>query len=101
MALDNPRHRGAVALRYADEGPRLTVELRARALGPFPVAQGVQRGRIPGYEVVDVSAGWHLPVGGDVRLLVEVANVFDQRHQEVVAAPLIGRLAVARLQWVL
>jgi outer membrane receptor for ferrienterochelin and colicins len=101
LALDNPRHRGAVALRYADEGPRLTVELRGRALGPFPVAQGVQRGRLPAYEVVDVSAGWRLPVGGDVRLLLEVTNVFDKRHQETVAAPFIGRLAVARLQFVM
>jgi outer membrane receptor protein involved in Fe transport len=101
MALDNPRHRGAVAVRYTDEGGRLTLELRGRALGSFPVAQGVLSGRIPGYEVADVAAGWRLPVSGDVRLLVEVTNLLDQRHQETVGAPRIGRLAVARLQYVL
>lgn len=99
MALDNPRHRGAVALRYADTGDRLTLELRGRALGSFPVAQGVLSGRIPGYEVVDVAAAWRLPVRGDVRLLVEVTNVLNQRHQEVVGAPRIGRLAAARVQY--
>jgi len=71
--------------------------LSGRAIESFPVSSGDYIGRVPGYVVFDATAGVRLPVRQNLRLQVTAYNVLDNRHQEFVGAPVIGRLLLTEL----
>ena len=54
-------------------------------------------GPVEAYTVLDVNAGYRLPVEYDMLLTLNVSNVLNNEHREFVGAPEIGRLAILQL----
>ena len=110
-ALDGAaKGRGSVHILAGESGigkTRLTEAVLDRAVEKgfltiigrsFPVESGVYAGRVPGYQVLDLYAGWRLPWAPAIELSLDVQNLLDDRHSEYVGAPEIGRLVVGRLR---
>lgn len=66
----------------------------------FPVVSGPYIGDLESYFLLDVGAGYDfartLP---GLRFDVTVQNVLDNEHREFIGAPLLGRMAMARLTY--
>ncbi|TFB10344.1 TonB-dependent receptor [Candidatus Marinimicrobia bacterium MT.SAG.3] len=102
VALNAPKNKYAVKLGYTDAEKGLDVNLRLRFVGSFPVISAVFQGTVESYSLVDLNLGYDIPLGGlgRTRLSVTAQNILDEKHQEFVGAPEIGRLVVARItQW--
>lgn len=97
VVLNIPRHKGSLSLGYRNDEVGLTADLGVRAISGFPVVSGVLRGQVDSYALVDASVGYRFPWTSGVRVSVDVQNVFDNRHQEFVGAPALGRLFITRL----
>jgi hypothetical protein len=50
------------------------------------------------YAVADLNLGLPVPGRRQVTLSLAVTNLFGNRHQEFVGAPLLGRLLVGRVR---
>ena len=77
----------------------ITFDGRWRFSDGFDMSSGVFRGRVDGYEVVDITAGYQLPFQPNTRLELTVYNALDNRHREFVGAPELGRLALGRVRY--
>ncbi|HKI95260.1 MAG TPA: TonB-dependent receptor [Gemmatimonadales bacterium] len=97
VSLNVPRNKAYLAVGYRNDPAGLTARLSGRAIESFPVSSGDYIGRVPGYVVFDATAGVRLPVRQNLRLQVTAYNVLDNRHQEFVGAPVIGRLLLTEL----
>ncbi|MGH7516723.1 MAG: TonB-dependent receptor domain-containing protein [Gemmatimonadales bacterium] len=98
VALNAPRHRGAIALTLEWPRPGLGAELRGRSQNGFPVISGVYQGEVPAFTELDATVTWRLPWARNVTLSVSGLNLFDRVHREFVGAPLIGRLLLTRVR---
>jgi outer membrane receptor for ferrienterochelin and colicins len=96
--LNAPRNKGTLALTYRADRIGLTTAVRGRLVTAFPVNNGVYQGRVGSYGVVDASVGIRLPGTIGAGLTLTVQNVLDNKHQEMVGAPPIGRLLLSRLR---
>lgn len=94
-----PRNKGSAGISYRDHRLGLDGGVRYRAVEQFYVASGVYHGTVESYDIMDISLGYRLPVGSDVRLSVNAYNVFNNLHQEMYGSPDLGRLVVARVQY--
>ncbi|MCH7618889.1 MAG: TonB-dependent receptor [Candidatus Marinimicrobia bacterium] len=102
VALNAPKKKYAVKVGYTDAEKGLDVNLRLRFVGSFPVISAVFEGTVESYSLVDLNLGYDIPLGGPgrTRFTVTAQNILDNKHQEFVGAPEIGRLVVARItQW--
>ncbi|MGH7586879.1 MAG: TonB-dependent receptor domain-containing protein [Gemmatimonadales bacterium] len=95
VALNAPRNRGALALRWRSNG--LWASVSGRAESGFPARSGVYRGDVPGYAVLDAGVG--APIswlrGGTVTL--DATNLLDREYVSMPGAPRIGRLLLVRV----
>jgi iron complex outermembrane receptor protein len=99
IALNAPRNKGAISANY-DDPVGIVGELRVRAVGGFPMNSGVYIGDVSSYTVLDASVGYHLPVaGGRALVTLSAQNLLDDRTQQFIGAPAIGRLVLTRLQY--
>ncbi len=96
LTLGAPRHKGAVAVRYHRAEAGFTANAGVRTVGTFPVA-GLISGRVSTYTLFDAGIGYRLPWSADVTLFLTGQNLLDDRHQEFVGAPELGRLVTIRL----
>lgn len=97
VALNVPRNKAHLALNYRDTTRGLTARLAARLVQSFPVTSGVYVGRVPGYGVLDATVGLRMPFQRNTRVQLMAYNLTDNRHQEFVGAPFIGRLLLLQL----
>ncbi|UCF20461.1 MAG: TonB-dependent receptor [Gemmatimonadota bacterium] len=112
LALNAPRNKASLSGRYGNERLGLKAELRGRWVEGFPVASGVYVGRVKSYAVVDAQISYALPISRSTEISLSAANlltfyenpdgervnVFSGRHQEMVGAPMLGRLLMLRLR---
>lgn len=96
IALNAPKHKLSGSVRYAG-ADGWSGQVRVRFVDGFPVRSGAYSGDVEAYWTADVNAAWSLPFSPGTRLTASVSNVFDNRHQEYVGAPQIGRLAQVQL----
>jgi outer membrane receptor for ferrienterochelin and colicins len=97
--LNVPRNKGTFAVTYREERLGFTAAVRGRMVAAFTMNNGVSyTGRVASYGVVDATLGVRLPGALGAGLTVTVQNLFDDRHQEMVGAPPIGRLLLTRLR---
>ncbi len=96
--LGAPKNKGSLWVDYRNDRLGLTAGLRGRAVSSFPLKNGVYQGRVAAYEVLDLSVGYRLPPARNILLTLTAYNVLDDRHQEMVGAPELGRLLVTRLR---
>lgn len=76
----------------------MTADLRGRAVSGFPVQSGVQVGRVEAYLIVDSGVSCVVSRNPALTLSLTASNLLDNRHQEFVGAPAIGRLVLVRLR---
>jgi iron complex outermembrane receptor protein len=99
IALNGPRNKGALAANY-DDPAGFIGELRGRFVEGFPMNSGAYVGDVESYAVVDASVGYHIPVArGSALITVSAQNLFDDRTQQFIGAPSIGRLVLTQLQY--
>jgi outer membrane receptor for ferrienterochelin and colicins len=98
VALNVPRHRGALGLRLEWPAAGMGTELRARAQNAFPVISGEYSGVVPGFAELDATVTWRLPWARHISISLAALNLFDREHREFVGAPLIRRLLLTRVR---
>ncbi len=96
VALNAPRRKGAVTASLLHTRSGLTLDVRQRWVGSFPVRAGIYVGTVTRYAVTDVMLAVPVPRRQGVVVSLAATNVFDYRHREFAGAPEIGRLVVAR-----
>ncbi|MFC2085956.1 TonB-dependent receptor domain-containing protein [Bacteroidota bacterium] len=97
MALNAPSHKIGGSVQYFDPVGRLDAQLSVRYVHGFPVRAGVYVGNVESYAVVDLNAGWGIPGVPQSKISVVIQNLLDNRHQEFVGSPEIGRLSLIQL----
>lgn len=92
-----PRSGGTFGASYRREGG-LALAAAGRWVTAFPVNSGVYAGRVGGYVAVDATV--ELPVPGWRAAAVQFVgqNLVGGRHREIIGAPAVGRLVLARLR---
>ena len=111
LALNAPRNKATLTGSYRSERLGLGVELRGRYVDAFPVNSGVYVGRVNSYVLADANVTYALPFARSTQLSLSAQNLFscagprgdkgcgfNERHQEIVGAPAIGRLLLFRLR---
>jgi iron complex outermembrane receptor protein len=99
IALNAPINKATLSAKYYDERSGWAGEVRGRYVDLFPMISGVYVGTVAAYTLCDVSVSYALPFQRTVEVSVAASNVFDNRHQEFVGAPELGRLVVGRIRW--
>jgi iron complex outermembrane receptor protein len=98
VVLGIPRNKGSVTLGYRNTRSGLNTSIRARAVESFPVMNGVYAGNVEAYAVLDLDLSYRIPVNPAATVSLSASNLFDNRHQEFVGAPELGRLVVGRVK---
>jgi iron complex outermembrane receptor protein len=96
--LSAPRNKGALSVTYRNRVAGWSVWGQGVAVESYPVQSGRFSGRIPSYAVVGVGGEVRLARRPEMDLALTATNVFDNRHQEYIGAPELGRLLVLRLR---
>jgi len=106
VALNAPKNKGALALRYAEGLEGFAAEARGRFVQGFPINSGDYqtplradgtREPIDDYTVLDATVSYRFASGLLASLAVQ--NVLNESYQTFVGLPLIGRLVLTRLTY--
>jgi outer membrane receptor for ferrienterochelin and colicins len=95
--LNLPRSKGTAGLSYRHPSG-VTAAVAARWVSAFRVNSGLYTGRVEDYLVADLSAGLPVPGWPEAELQLTGQNLVGGRHREMIGAPEIGRLFLARLR---
>ena len=99
LALNAPSQKGSIGFAFTDRAAGFLLDGRWRFSDEFPMASGVFTGTVDAYHVLDVTAGYQLPIQPNARLELTVYNALNNRHREFVGAPELGRLALVRVRY--
>jgi iron complex outermembrane receptor protein len=99
LALNAPRHKGSITLKYRNPELGLSTELRNRWTDGFRMSSGVYVGTLHSYSLVDASVSYAIPRFAGATFTLSAINVLDKKHQEFIGAPAIGRLVMGRVQY--
>ncbi|MBI1925924.1 TonB-dependent receptor [Candidatus Poribacteria bacterium] len=97
IALNAPKHKFGGSIQYLNSKAGLSTQLRLHYVDGFPVNAGAYVGEVNSYAVLDLNAGYDLPFSRNTRLSLTIQNLLNNKHQEFIGAPEIGRLAMVRL----
>jgi len=97
IALNAPKHKFGGSITYRNQQTGFDGNLRLRWVDTFPVATGAYVGSVDSYAVLDLSANYKLPFSSNTNLNLTIQNLANNKHNEMVGAPNIGRLAMVRL----
>ena len=98
IALNAPMNKATLGANYRNPRRGLAVELRGRYVDRFPMNSGVFVGVVDKYAVMDANITYSLPFSRGTDVSLAGTNLFDERHQEFVGAPEIGRLVFGRVR---
>lgn len=93
IALNAPKHKISAYARYNDS--RIDIWGRLRYIDAHPIEAGVYSGQLPAYSVIDLTASYK-PVS-QTRITLSVQNLLNNKHQEFIGTPKIGRLSMLSL----
>ena len=99
VALNAPRHKGSLALRFHDDVRSIGAELRGRHVSAFPVHAGVYRRDVASYNLVDATATWRPRWTPGLTWGVTATNLLNHSHYEFAGGAALGRLVVTRVQY--
>ncbi len=99
IALNAPRNKASLGLRYDDKARGFLYGARARLVEEFPMNSGVYVGTVEGYTVLDANVAYRVPGYQGFIVSLTVNNVFDNRHQEFIGAPRMGRIGLLQVQY--
>ena len=96
IALNAPKNKIGANAKWVSVGLGLEVGGRLTWVDTFPVESGVYVGTVDAYTVVDGQVAYRIPRSAGTRLVLDVQNVFDEKHQQFVGVPELGRVLVFR-----
>ncbi len=96
--LNVPRQKAYGGLTWREIARDRAAGIEVRWVSAFPVNSGAYTGRVRTYTVVDAFLSLPVPVAPGTSLQLDLGNLLDNRHQEFVGAPPLGRHVVARLR---
>ena len=100
VAMNAPKHKINFGIKYAHPELGLRTGLKVRYRGEFPMDSGAYVGTVGSYTSVDAAVEYDLPLNNPAfkaTLSMNGSNILDDRHQEFVGAPEIGRLVTGGL----
>ncbi len=97
LSLNAPAWKGSIEVSYHDPAAGWSADARVRSVASFPILSGVYAGDVRSYTLVDLRFGAPIATAPKTALTVSAENALDDRHQEFVGAPAVGRLLLARL----
>lgn len=94
IALNAPKHKGNVAVKYAFPNTGFNLEGSVRYRDGFPMDSGVYVGPVKSYTVFDAHAAYELPMDGAAKITfhADVSNLANKKYRAFIGAPEIGRL---------
>ena len=99
ISLNLPKTRSRFSIRHQDPDSGFSAEARMRRQRGFYANAGVHAGDVEGYAVLDAQVRFPVPGLTRASAAVTAGNFLDDRHQEFIGAPEIGRLVVASLTY--
>ena len=99
ISLNLPKTKSSFAIRYDGADAGYSAEARIRRQRGFYANAGVYAGEVEGYTVLDAQVRFPVPGLPRASATLTGANLLDDRHQEFIGAPEIGRLLVASLTY--
>jgi iron complex outermembrane receptor protein len=97
IALNAPNFKGSFGARFNDAASGVSFDARMRYTDGFPMNSGVYVGDIETYTVLDANIGYQIPWMAGTSIQLMATNLFDNKHQEFIGAPELGRLLMLRL----
>ena len=109
VALNAPKKKATGTISYRNVTRGLNGEFRVRYTDEFPANSAGYVGLkcvdssltgecVKSYTLLDLSAGYRLPVRG-ASLQLSVSNLLDEDYQSFIGTPTIGRMAILRLRY--
>jgi outer membrane receptor for ferrienterochelin and colicins len=98
VALNAPKNKAALGVAYREQPTGLTVDVRGRWNGEFPMNSGVFVGTVESYTLVDASVAYRFPFAQNTIVAVNVQNLLGEKHREFIGAPELGRLVLSQVQ---
>jgi iron complex outermembrane receptor protein len=92
LVPNTPRHKGTVALEYADRHG-ITLGVDARIVAGYPWWSGTWKGDVPASQIVSAKAGYR--INPHLRVYANATNVLDQQRFQVYGGSVIGRRVLA------
>jgi outer membrane receptor for ferrienterochelin and colicins len=109
LTANAPKHRASVTVRYNNEVQGLSGELRGRYMDAFDVNSGVYNNyatvgvipyeRVPVNAFLDAGVSYRLPLAQDMRIGLNIQNIFDNRVPSFIGVPEVGRFITTRIQY--
>lgn len=96
IALNAPMNKATLSANYRNQRLGLAAELRGRYVDRFPMNSGVYVGVVDSYALMDANVAYKLPFSRSTEVSLTGTNLLDERHQEFVGAPELGRLVMVR-----
>jgi outer membrane receptor for ferrienterochelin and colicins len=98
IVLNAPMNKATLSANYRNQRTGLSVELRGRYVDHFPMNSGVFVGEVDSYALMDALVTYVLPFSRATEVSLSGTNLSDERHQEFVGAPPLGRLLLMRVK---
>ena len=99
ISLNMPKTKSRFSIRYEEADRGYAAEARLRRQRGFYANAGVYAGDVEGYTVLDAQVRFPVPGLPRAEAALTGTNLLDDRHQEFIGAPEIGRLVVASLTY--
>jgi iron complex outermembrane receptor protein len=99
IALNAPTNKGTLGARYMLPDLGLEFGARGRFSETFAMNSGVYVGQVDQFTVYDANVAWRVPSYDGLIVSLTVNNLSDNKHQEFIGAPEIGRMALVKLQY--
>jgi len=99
IALNAPTNKGSLGARYMLPDVGLEFGGRGRFSETFAMNSGVYVGQVEKFTVFDANVAWRVPNYDGLIVSLTVNNVADNKHQEFIGAPEIGRIGLLKLQY--
>lgn len=99
VSLNGPKHKIGLNIHYRNKPHQrggFEAQLRGRYVDGFPLIAGVYVGHIQTYTTFDLNLAYNLT--GKTRLILNVNNVLNKKHREMIGAPRLGRLVIFQLK---
>lgn len=99
ISLNLPKTKSSFSIRHDGADSGISAEARMRRQRGFYANAGVYAGEVEGYTVLDAQVRFPVPGLPRASAALTGTNLLDDRHQEFIGAPEIGRLVVASLTY--
>lgn len=95
--LNAPMNKAGATIQYDNRSFGFSAQLRYRYVDAFPMSSGPWAGIVPDYHIFDLNLMATDINARKTRIMLTITNLFDNKHQQFLGAPEIGRLMLMRV----